>query len=155
MKKRGQITLFILIGMIIFIFLVFIIFLRQRVVEKTSEFELKKSVQRGLDRNSIIHFVEDCLRQVSEKAVFTRIGPQGGYIDPSGDSVNMYGDEGVPQGSSYIVSGKKKIANYVIIEFENCADFSEYEKNGYNITKPEINYVENNFDFKTMPVDVN
>jgi hypothetical protein len=171
MKKKSQIVLFILIGMVIFVLILFIIFLRLRVIEKTSDSEIKKAAERNLDRNSIIYFVEDCLRQVSEKAVFIRIGPQGGYIDPEGN--DTYGENGadnylevggdkipyyVFSGDTYIptlTNITKKFANYVIVEFERCLDFKMYKKRGYDITKPEIDYVSSNFNFKILPVNIN
>ncbi len=174
MRKRGQVTLFIILGLIVVI--IFAIYLY------TSGLNSKRvlsSKAQNLRSNAVKDYAESCIKIAAEDALFNKIGLHGGYLNPDGDAT--YGETGainpsaVFQGEKvpYYLEGtnsgniktynkfvpsmdtiKKKIENYVIVEFEKCFKANTFGDIGINITKPEIDYKAINFDFSKTDVRI-
>src|SRR3989338_422452 len=73
-EKQGQVTIFIILGLIL-IFVVALIFLTKQEVVKIKPEELIPS-----EKGKIENFVRACIKSVGEEALF-QLGLQGGYIE--------------------------------------------------------------------------
>ena len=131
----------------------------------------EKTVISATELASIKTYVEDCLKKVSEDALFDRIGRYGGYISLSGE----YGGLEAPPTIIYLGKDypilydyndgnrkfynlsvgdvKKEISKYVAVEFENCLNLSIFE-NVYNITKPVLSYKDINISINIGDIDI-
>src|SRR3989338_5292014 len=79
MKKRCQITLFIIIGIVILIIVGLLVYLATYITKKGIEKEITKSEKIPLAAQPIKTYIETCLDKTAKDAIIL-IGKQGGYI---------------------------------------------------------------------------
>lgn len=135
--KRGQISIFILISLVILIAFSFIIYLNS---SEKAEVEISKIVSI----EPIELFVNLCLNEIAEKGVYV-IGLQGGYYD--GDSLNeenpvvkipyyWYEQEDKMPSKEII---QEELTEYVELNLLSCIDdFKSLKEQGYTFTVGEI-----------------
>ncbi|MBR9691614.1 hypothetical protein GOV06_02410 [Candidatus Woesearchaeota archaeon] len=81
-KKRGQITLFIILGIIILILVGSFFLIRSFVTEKKLTPELIHAIsEMPAELRPVRIYTEECLSAISEEAL-RKLGDQGGYISP-------------------------------------------------------------------------
>ena len=168
MQKRGQVTVFIIVGICIAIIFAWVYYSANLVAKEKSYVSTKKVY--GFDVDPIKNYVETCLEKASEEGLWL-VGIHGGYINPNGDP--SYGEVGHKLSPSTSYNGEKvpyysngikatypslsqieeKLSRYIIVEFENCLDFSIFEEKGFNIEKPNVNYQAIGFNFNNVPVN--
>lgn len=87
--KRGQITIFIIIGIILLFSFFIYNYVRGRVVTKTEEIELPKIQKFPLEVQPVKVYVEECVYKIATNAII-ELGKHGGYINitEAGISVN-------------------------------------------------------------------
>ncbi|MBI1934831.1 hypothetical protein HYS31_00165 [Candidatus Woesearchaeota archaeon] len=163
MKKRGQISVFLVAAIVILIVIGLGFYLSLSSAKKKSAASISGTSQEiGADIVKV--YAETCVKLVSEDALFNRIGPFSGYIDPNGDIA--YDEEGASKNalflgdkvpyyleaeqvgndviySTYIPSLdeiSKKLSRYAAVEFEKCFDKSLFKELGIDITKPSGSY---------------
>ncbi len=167
MKKRGQITIILILGIVILILAGLYFYITKHYVQKNSS-QLIKSSSQSSPAGMVKSYAESCLKTVTDEALFNRIGLQGGYISTDGDPT--YKDTVKPDSVSFqgiqvpyyvervcSVSGcnyqqhmpslddiSKKIGNYISVEFEKCFSQKPFEGTGIEITKPNVKTVEVN-----------
>ena len=90
MKKRGQIGIFMIIGLLILILSAFYFYLSNN-NSKSNSFSPINS--KPSDSDVVKAYAEACIKKIGEDALFNKIGLQGGYINPDGDS--KYGENGL------------------------------------------------------------
>ncbi|MEK6892257.1 MAG: hypothetical protein AABX25_03670 [Nanoarchaeota archaeon] len=179
MQKRGQITVFIIIGIVMIIVLGIFLYLSGYSTKAQTSVNIKEAVNPS-DTNIVKTYAESCLKLVSDDALFNRIGLQGGYINP--DSTTTYGEPGVgfPLPSSfqgkkvpYYLTGegvapsltysafvpdlelvKKKFENYILVEFEKCFSKNTFKDIGLEVEKPHVDYQSLNFDLSGTSVNI-
>ncbi|MCD4760203.1 hypothetical protein K8R33_04940 [archaeon] len=79
MQKRGQVTVFIVVGIVILIVFALLFFLRSTITESSFEDEMNAlTVPKQLEPVKI--YLDSCLKQTVEEGVFI-LGEQGGYIN--------------------------------------------------------------------------
>ncbi len=162
MFKKGQITLFILLGIAIIIAVGTTIVVKQKSSVDTVPSRIAKT---SLESDKIKNYVNNCLQQVSEKGI-RLIALQGGYINARGDNKYNEQGDGFSSKTHYFFSNlalpylwfekksqlrpvddiKTKLANYVVIEMQNCLNFSSYESQGYKIKKPDIWQIKSEYE---------
>ncbi len=175
-KKRGQVAIFIIIGIIMLVFLSFVIYARLSNSEKVALNNIKPKV---FNQESIKNYVESCLSMSAEEGLW-KIGAHGGYINPDGEP--YYGEKGVSEfyqgrmpGKTYInnisvpyyidsqrypisypsiYDIEEKLAKFIILKFESCLNFSIFENSGFDITLPDIDYQNINFDFDQTDINI-
>jgi len=136
MIKRGQVTIFIIIAILIFAAIGGIVYIEG--VKKPSESPEVKEVSG---------FVSDCLQQVSEDAVIA-IGEQGGYYNLP-EITNYFLFFPKPY---YIYETQnlvplkglleKSINDYIASNIDFClGDFSDFEQRGLDVRKTNSNRV--------------
>ncbi len=163
--KSGQITYILIFGLVIILVVGFILYVN-KLTNSPIDTEKEISNKIPFKRQSIENFITTCLGEVGSKGI-NLIAMHGGYLNPSGE--DNYGEPG--DGKSYhehyfnghielpyIIDGSEEnlrdkntleeiLAKYVIVELDKCADFSEFERQGFKIQKPDIPWQSINFDF--------
>jgi hypothetical protein len=154
MKKRGQVTLFMIIGIAILLIFGIYFYISKNSAKSKSNDAIGQPIGQE-DTNIVTAYVEACIKDAGEDAIFNRLGLQAGYIDPDGNS--LYGEAGVPDASkpAAIFDGKKvpyyfkhpsifiptpgqineKMKNYFLAEFENCFNRNDFGALGIVIEK--------------------
>lgn len=185
MKKRGQITIFILMVIVILIALFFVFYARSSVIKTKSAPAIEKTSKSEFEIVPIKTYIESCLKKSAEKAFFDRIGLQGGYISPSGYELSKYYDKGASEvytgtgdalanydnyevpfyldGTQASILPKeqveKKSAKYIFVEFLECTNFTTFNEIGFDIKAQDTNnilsYLKSDFGNSVFTVKVN
>ncbi len=85
MKKRGQTTLFIILGLVIVILVALYFFVAKPYILPVSEQNLRSSL------DNIKQDMQNCLQDSAKEPIET-IGLQGGYLNPTQDTYKLYSD---------------------------------------------------------------
>ena len=132
MPKRGQITVFIIIGVIILIVAVSLFFL-------VSTVSSSKEILRPLSTDAISLFVERCLSQTTADGLEI-IGKQGGYYQVPAP-FKHYPIFTMPyyfhEGNSFIPTEervKAELEAYIENEIKSCLDLKYFEQQGYQFS---------------------
>jgi hypothetical protein len=92
MKKRGQVSVFMILGVIILILVGLFFYFNSAKTISQSE-AAKAQSQDKSDSIIVKSYVETCLKRLGDKALFDRMGLQGGFIDPEGNI--FYSEPGI------------------------------------------------------------
>lgn len=79
MKKRGQVTIFIVLGIVILVVFGLLFFVRGNVVEKSFEEEMNALTVPAKIQSVKLYF-DNCVEDLTEEGL-SKIGEQGGYFD--------------------------------------------------------------------------
>lgn len=141
MKKRGQFTVFVVLGVVVIILAGFVYYNQVALTKRGVSASVKKAGKVSFDVTPIKKYAENCLKEVSESGLWL-VGAQGGYVDLEGIDSTTYLGYGVPYyldaiTEHYLQLGdiEGKLLDYVIVEFEKCFDLTAFEDDGYDITK--------------------
>lgn len=157
MKKRGQITTFIIIGIVLLTLFGLVYYARNQIIKKEMEAGIKETAQHPVYVIPIKRYAESCLKQAGDQGVWI-IGTHGGYIDV--DNTGFYGPEDQPTLSYTIYGGNKvpyylnnlnsnkpsigqieeKLSRYILVEFHKCLNFTVFDD--VEITVPNVDYSE-------------
>ena len=130
MDRKGQVTLFIIIGVVLLMLIALIFFI-------VRSQEAIKAEQKELP--TIRHYIENCIEEVSYDAAYL-LGQQGGYIYFGGQPV--YTDEIVAAYHYYegedVTPTRQDMQNhisaYVVVNMNRCLDdFRAYRRMNMNI----------------------
>ena len=80
-SKKGQVTIFIILGILLLLTLILIIFLRKELITFRPE-EIIPT-----EKGKVENFITSCIEQIGDEAL-QRVGLQGGYIDVPSEIVN-------------------------------------------------------------------
>ena len=86
-KKRGQVTLFIILGLIILVGIVLLIYFKASAFKKWPLKLITEDAPNEL--KPLQTFVTECLEQVSREAI-VKIGLGGGYLEPTNSEYTPY-----------------------------------------------------------------
>jgi len=127
MLKRGQITVFIAIGMIL-LFLVII-----TLSFKGEKARLDTEFKTGTESIDAKNYISNCLERSSEKVIW-EIGLIGGYKAPI--STINYNNEKIPVYNPIpdIKEIESSIAKDISIEFEKCVDIEIIKELGFTLS---------------------
>ncbi len=151
MKKRGQITVFVIVGILVILGFLLFFYLRAKTTIFTPEVVVPQEVA------PVKRYVESCVQDIGEKAVI-RLGMQAGYVEiPEGIAINpgAYIAVGGPLKLPYwylngidtsptLSSMQSQISSYVSKNLKAClknfSDFDEFiiEEKGEINTKTVI-----------------
>lgn len=131
MNKKGQITLFVILGVVIIGALALGFYFRQQIATKEVREEAAELTGLPPDVDTLREEVEDCAKQVSDEALYF-VGRQGGYFLAPDDSI-VVGDDsvafGVQNNAKTLVSEetfKNEISSYVNAFLPECVDYGSY-----------------------------
>lgn len=138
MNKKAQISVFIIIGIVIIIALVAYFAVTNKSISPQA------AQKMSLQSKSINSFVQSCLTQKSEEAVFI-LGLQGGQIFFTGPNID-YDDESIAFGSydgqdilPSVSEEEMQIEYYVKTSLPSCIqNFSEFRTQGLEISDGNI-----------------
>lgn len=152
MEKRGQITVFMLIGVAILIIVSLVLFTKGATQKKEMESSVEKVSGEEFDAVPVKRYFSRCVAQIVEDLLFDVIGLQGGYVDL--DLVQHtdfdYGaaDGGAPGVVVYPVPYyligpvshvpeldeiKQNIVDYIGLEIDNCLDSDVFDELAYDV----------------------
>ena len=141
MQKRGQVTIFIVIGIIVLVLVVIFMWYQSTSVTKDIEdIAEEQLVDTTQLRPQIKTFVESCLREVAVPGIYL-LGVQGGVLYPDDPATVLLTENnlinygylnGVNQLS--VENMQKEIGRFVGEEINNCLnDFKIFEERGINV----------------------
>lgn len=147
MKKRGQTTLFIILGIIVLIISSFVYYAYTSVSKEKTIASTQKMTREITDVVPIKQYAESCLKKVSDEGLWL-IGAQGGYIDTTSISTTSYLGYSVPYYIDYVggtssstpllLDIEEKLSNYVDSEFKKCFNLDIFNNAGFDITETDI-----------------
>lgn len=133
MFKRGQITLFIIVGIVIFAIIIFFLFLGSNLNNNIKK-ENIASQSISEEAKKIQGFVDSCLEVLSKEAI-DNVYSYGGYADPNQITrkVNektclVYSNENIY--SNYAPTQnliESRIKNYIENKLDSCLNFQEFK----------------------------
>ncbi len=168
MKKRGQLSIVLIVVVMLAIILGFSYYIYNSGSAKKSAI-VSKSSSQAKDSDLVRVYAENCLKAASEDALFNRLGLLGGYIDSKENA--EYGERGIPESQAVQYAEfklpyapyatplqtadiEKKMENYVIVEFEKCFNKNKFRDIGIAVKKPEVNYQMEGFDLSRTDVGI-
>jgi uncharacterized membrane protein (Fun14 family) len=120
-KKRGQITIFIVIGIIVLIVFVLSLYFISTISKEKAETAAEKAAAIPLETTAIRNYITSCLKDVSDKGAWI-IAVHGGYIDPEGKvDYSYYQGEKVPYlgpTSHTLNDTEREFSNYIVDEIK-------------------------------------
>lgn len=157
MAKNGQITLFIVFGMFIILAVILVLVVPQKYSPGK---EIKQTSVTASETAVINDFVTDCLEIVAGQGVRI-LALQGGYLNPKGDAKYNEPGDGVYLNTHFYFNNnalpflylekqsrlrsleiiKKKLANYIIVELQNCLNFNSFKEQNYVVKNPVVDGV--------------
>lgn len=130
--KRGQITIFIIAGVTILLIIVVGGFIIPNLRSNEAEVEIQEQQTLLSSTQSVISYVNLCLKSVAEEGI-TKLGLQGGYINLPDNtfSTSTYNTsylyfEGINQIPT-INQIENELANFILDNIEGCVDFSIFK----------------------------
>jgi hypothetical protein len=161
MNKRGQVTVFIILGMVILIILALALFFRGEISrisigKETREKFVSTQVEPLRDH------IEECIEETGDD-VMVLIGKQGGDLNP-GLYRNYFGDKLTYLCYSdnfsacynrrpfLLESMEGQITDYVYENLDSCLDLSPWEKRGVIITKEDYEITTTMGDYNVIVV---
>lgn len=146
--KRGQVTIFIVLGIVILAIIILFLFIRARVYFGPATTERLQE-----EFPMIREHVEDCLKQTTGEFVLL-IAKQGGYLNPSENTFRYYnGDKisylcyNIPKKQVcsnrilMLVDMEKDLSKAVKQELGNCLNLESFKKSGYDLTYGESDLI--------------
>jgi len=136
MQKRGQVTVFLIMGIVILIFFAGILFLVQNTTTKDLRVAESEVQSVGDVRSQIKLFVESCIENIAVPGIYL-LGIQGGVIYPDDptklliteNAIINYGYlNGINQLST--TDMEKQLNKYMEESLPECLDFSSFEQQG-------------------------
>lgn len=145
MKRRGQISIFAIVGVIIIALVVLFLVVRNKVYFGSANLEnLEKEFPQ------IQAHVESCLNEIGKKYIFT-IGKKGGYLTANpgtyreyqGESINYlcYNIKEKPECSNRglrLVDIKNSLEKGMIQDLNKCLDIDQFNKVGLDVSRGEV-----------------
>jgi len=152
-NKRGQITIFILLGVVILAAVGFILYTKSETIRITDEF-----TDIPLEIQPIKSFVDSCIKQTLERGIYF-ISLQGGYYDvpePKTEGLIIQipyyfylGQNKFPQKENI----ERELSDYIEDNILACInDFETFKQLGYEFETTGLSV--NSFIDKTISVDV-
>jgi hypothetical protein len=131
MLKRGQVSIFIIVGVAILLLAGLIL------VFNSSTIKIKENPQI-LSQSSIQEFMQSCLERTSKQGI-TRITRQGGYYTPPNESSIVYFNDQIPyfyENKEYkIITAKvfeEQLGKYINENLPSCiGDLNQFRDEGY------------------------
>ena len=130
MLKRGQITVFIIVGILILAGAISLYFL-------ISDEKKIKTDTKSFNSAPIISFIEKCIKSTAKEGIFEN-SKQGGYfVLPEHSTTDLFEDVPYFVNLSKFPQDKvlaKELGSYIDTLLDFCLDFSTFEKQGYNFS---------------------
>lgn len=129
--KKGQITLFVILGVIIIGAIALGLYFRQQIVSSQTLKEVAETSELPPELESLKEDIQECANAVSDEALYF-VGQQGGYFLAPDDSIQVEDTAiayGVQNGVKTLVSEdafKSEVSSYIEAFLPGCVDYSPY-----------------------------
>lgn len=145
MKKRGQVSLFAIVGVIILALVILFLFIRNQVYLGGANLEnLEKEFPQ------IQEHVQGCLKEAGDKYI-PLIGKQGGYLSANPGTFRQYGGVNINY-LCYNIEGKPECRNRglrlsdiktslekaMAVDVNKCTNVEQFKKIGLDVSKGEV-----------------
>ncbi|MEK6841362.1 MAG: hypothetical protein AABX45_02095, partial [Nanoarchaeota archaeon] len=177
MKKRGQVTLYVLLGLIVLIALIAVFSLQNYIIKNEFEREQEK-IQVAEEFKPVKNYFDSCIQSIALDGARS-LGLQGGYLTipkdelpvnpalPFSNRLQIFGNDAleVPYWFYETANGIQKIQvptvqdmqndlqNFISTNINNCLNnftsFEDYEVSGFDNIKTEVQ-IENDKAFVTV-----
>lgn len=155
MQKRGQITIFLVVGVVILLLSAAFFYISAKLEKKSLEIEQKEEVSFNWVKPSLQSVIENCMKETADPSVYL-LAIQGGIIYPEEDSQILLTDYGAVNyawlnGAKGLSKEKmeKDLAEYLETYIDFCVgSFETFTKQGIIVT-PDYDKI--NADFKIAP----
>ncbi len=145
MLKRGQVTLFVILGIVIIAAIAFAFFFRAELSKTEASKGAAELSSLPPDLDALKEEISDCAKFVSEEAIYFT-GQQGGYFIAPKDALPIAKYNlalGVKKGVKALVSEdglKNEISSYIQAALPDCMDYLAYTDSGLKIfdQPPEV-----------------
>jgi len=142
MKKSGQITIFVIIGIIILFIILGFLFMLGSFGKDNLETKEEKIIESTQLAGDVQNYVESCIEKTGEDALIF-VGKQGGYYDLpefSDNSLNLpyyfYDDQDISPNKEIV---EEELAKYMSEMLFFCVEkFTYFKEKGYEIEQKEI-----------------
>ena len=142
MKKKSQITIFVLLGLLLLISFGFVYYLKN----DPKQPEIEKIVKASFDINPIRLYIQNCIQGAGKDALIS-IGKRGGYIqlkkpylNDSNFNLPYYIFNGIDFSPS-LKDIEKEISKYVGSNLKSCINnLEEFKKQGFDISNDAITF---------------
>ncbi len=156
--KKGQITIFIIVGIIVVAAIFLALYLRGQVGTDVSQSQLAARAGLSQDVAEVWDDIYNCVQSTSEEAVLL-VAEQGGYMLPPKNSLSVqdsliaYGYKGGKDVVPSLSVVKEEVSDYVEIFLPLCVDFSLFPKFKVTETEPKVKSVTITDDKVSVSVD--
>ena len=154
MKKRAQVTLFIILGIVLLVAAVFFIFVRTKIITPS----IPKIIMPRVEE-----YVDNCIKESGQQGL-NLVGKQGGDINPGfytmykGDKVtylcyveNYTACVNRRPGLKFHI--ERELSSFVKSQLTSCMNNAPFERQGYSVTQGAIEVETTIGNYNTM-VDV-
>ncbi|MBT4150474.1 hypothetical protein HOE52_00720 [Candidatus Woesearchaeota archaeon] len=141
MQKRGQVTVFIILGIALLMFALALIYLNSYLATQEVKLNEENELQNILFEDSIKEYVHSCILSTTEAAILANSYSGGYFILPEKSTENLF--DNVPYYSlndKDLIPSNQTIANeiakYVDAMLNYCMDnFTSFQNQGYKISE--------------------
>lgn len=160
MGKRGQITLFVILGIIVLGLVGTVVYVKGNILKSEWEKQAQKSTDVPVKAKPVKIFIDSCIETTAEQAI-TLVASQGGYIrfpetnyvrteaDPFSNSISLFSGGGTRIPYWYLQTADNKpksymptlpqveneISRYIELNLKECFNnFTDLKEQGYKIT---------------------
>ena len=145
MQKRGQVTIFVIIGLVALITIVLVFFAKDLIIEQTTKAtDNEKYLQ--LQATSIQNQLRECTQTKTQETLNT-LAEQGGYFDPT-NFISYYNkkigyrctkrENGCINDPIIKESFTQKVADHLTTEIETCVDITPFRNKDFTLQTGEL-----------------
>ena len=154
MKKKSQVTMIMIVGLLLFIVVSFVLYLSKSSVKKQSQLSVRGVHQTAVDTLAIKNFVANCVDKLAKES-FLLLGEQGGYLYKSQGGTLVDYDEANDEGKFFVMyNGFKVVYNILPPRFESSyytAKVPDYPWKTFPYTASHTAVFEGFFGINNMP----
>jgi len=157
MLKRGQITIFLVIGIVILLLAALFFYIFGQIKEAPLEVEAKEAQKIPGVRGTLQSYVENCIQETLDPAIYL-LAIQGGVIYPEDDGKILLTDYGIVNyawlnGVNGLSREKMEtdLAAYVEQYLDFCLDFETFTKQNI-LVKPDYELITSDVTIKDASV---
>lgn len=142
MQKRGQLTLFIVLGIVLLILIAIMIYYRSSITETVNKNILQKQLTVPADVQKVQDHVQGCVNDMSVIMLY-QLGSQGGLLNPSAQNgivtdnfAIAYGYNAGKSTLPTLVDFRRDFSNFMNSFLPQCLGIADFGKLNVKGTKP-------------------
>jgi hypothetical protein len=160
MEKKGQISLFIILGIVILIMGGLIVFIKTDYLRTKLGLEREKSIVVPPQLKVVTDHIDNCLETTSIESLY-QLGQYGGYYNVPKDISIVFFKMDIPyyylDKQGYVPSLErieKELADSISDNLKSCLNFNDFRGKGFNISEGDLS-VSTKIDEKKVNIEIN